>query len=326
MHSPLTKIGIIAFIGIVLFIVACNTKRNAISFPSYFPQENRVLFDTVSDAAIVLGSKLFFDKRLSRDSTVACANCHKPELAFTDGLSISRGLPGHFSRHNSSTLLNVGFSPTFMFDMRAINLDIQPMIPIHDTNEMAMTMPELCIRFNEDKALQDLSDKAYHRKIDAYVITHSLSSFMKSLISSTSKYDKSITLNKSNLLTDNESKGRDIFFEKGACNSCHTAPLFTNHLHYNLGIESNGSIRIGKLGATHREEDRFRFKTPTLRNIEITAPYFHNGQVNTLEKAVSYHLAKERATKDYSPPKLNLDEQRDLVLFLRTLTDESYIK
>jgi cytochrome c peroxidase len=256
---------------------------------------------------------------------VSCASCHKPELAFTDGIPISKGIQGRFSRHNSSTLLNIGFSPTFMFDMRATNLDIQSLIPIHDTNEMDMTMPDLNMRLKSDPDLKKLSMAAYNREIDDYVITHSLASFMKSLISSNSKYDRSLALTSDTLLTDNERHGKIIFFGKGACNSCHTSPLFTNHTHYNLGLEPMGSNRIGKLGATHKEEDRFRFKTPTLRNIEITFPYFHNGKIETLEKAISFHLSKERKTSDYSPPKLNPVEQRDLVLFLHTLTDNNYI-
>lgn len=315
------------FILLVLGLVnSCREKESFIQFPDYFPQKNRIYFDTVSKEAIELGAKFFFDKRLSVDSTIACVSCHKPELAFTDGVPISQGIKGRFSRHNSSTLLNVGFSPTFMFDMRANNLDIQPLIPIHDTNEMGMTIQKVVERYERDSDFQELSMKAYRRKIDPFVVTHSLSAFMKSLISSDSKYDKSKRLNKDSLLSDNEENGKIIFYGKGKCNSCHTAPLFTNHLHYNLGIEPTGSVRIGKLGATHKEKDRFRFKTPSLRNIEITKPYFHNGKVETLQEAISFHLSEDRKTMDYNPPKLNLEEQKDLMLFLRTLTDDSYLK
>ena len=285
-----------------------------------------MLFDSVSQESIDLGSKVFFDKRLSIDSTIACVSCHLPNLAFTDGVPISRGIKGRFSRHNSSTLLNVGFSPTFMFDMRANNLDIQPMIPIHDTNEMGMTIQKVVDRLENDKELQALAMKAYRRKIDPYVVTHSLSAFMKSLISRNTKFDQSLKLNSDSLFNQEERRGKELFFGKGNCNSCHTAPLFTNHLHYNLGLEKKGSSKIGKLGATHNLEDSFRFKTPTLRNISITSPYFHSGSINTLEEAIAFHLLKDRSTKDYDPPKLNLEEQKELMLFLRTLTDENYLK
>ncbi len=315
---------LIIFVAVLFVVNSCH--QEGIKIPKNFPKTNRIFFDSVKMISIELGQKLFFDTRLSRDSTLSCISCHKPELAFTDGVERSKGIFGNFSTRNSSTLINVGYNTSFMADMRATNIEIQPMIPIHDTNEMAMTIQEVVVRLSNDKLLQSMSMKAYKEPINSYTITRSLAAFMKSLLSADTKYDVQDNDTRTNTFTKGENRGKALFFGKGKCNQCHTAPLFTNYKHYNIGIEDSFSNDIGKQGATHKLEDRYRFKVPTLRNISITFPYFHNGKLKSLEDAVSYHLAKERKTMDFDPPKLNYAEKADLILFLRTLTDKSYIK
>lgn len=299
-------------------------RNNPISFPNYFPQENRVYFNTVRLETIELGKKLFFDTRLSSNNQISCASCHLPERAFTDGKKISEGIFGRHSRNNASTLLNVGFSPTFMFDMRAHDLEIQPMIPIHDTNEMNMDMQKLEKKLKKDITYHSLSKRAYMRPLDANIITKSLAAYMKSLISSSSKYDRFLVTEDSSLFSLDERNGKQLFFGKGKCNDCHTAPLFTNYNHYNLGLEDSIFGAVGKMGATHNPLDRARYKTPTLRNIELTYPYFHDGRSETLYDAIDEHIRKERKTRDYHPVNLSNTEKKDLIAFLKTLTDINY--
>lgn len=306
---------------VVLFLASCK-KKLGVTIPDYFPQENRVVFDTISPAHIALGERLFFDPRLSQDSSISCGSCHLPELAFTDGKTISHGIYRRHSRHNSSTLLNIGFSPSFMFDQRATDLEIQPMIPIHDTSEMNMTLPEIMNRLEKDRDINKLSFSAYNQPISSYNIMRSLAAYMRSLISSDSKYDHSITHQDSTILNDLEQKGKTLFFGKGGCNTCHTAPLFTNHLHYNLQMDTKD---IGLMGATHHIEDKYRMKTPSLRNIAITSPYFHHGNISSLEEAITYHVSLERKSIDYSPPVLDSLDRVYLVYFLHSLTDSKYL-
>ncbi len=310
---------------VFLFLFAgCNfLDTKIIHFPSYFPQENRIQFDTITKAQIELGKRLFFDTRLSANNTISCGSCHLPHIAFTDGKKISEGIHGNKSRHNSSTLLNIGFSPTFMFDNRAQNLEIQSLIPLHDTNEMAGNINSISKIFEKDEALQALSQKAYNTPLDGYALTRSLAAFIKSLIASDSKYDDYLMSKDESIFTKEEQLGKTLFFgNKAKCNSCHTAPLFTNHQHYDIGIEKGKDI--GLMGATHKKEDSARFKTPTLRNIAITAPYFHDGSVATLEKLMKIKCSQ--SSKDYVAISLSESEQKQLIAFLKTLTDKKYMQ
>ncbi|MFY7860581.1 MAG: cytochrome-c peroxidase [Chitinophagales bacterium] len=315
----------LALLYVVIFVSACDTSQRKIKIPSYFPQDNIPFFDSVREEEIALGSMLFFDKRLSMDSTVSCSSCHDPNKAFTDGKMVSDGLSGHKSFRNSSTLLNAGFNPTFMFDERAYNIDMVSLIPFFDTNEMGMNWHILDTLFRHDATLNNLSYQAYKQPCNITSISRSLGAFMKSLQANKSKFDVFTTTQNAKIFSYEEIKGKDLFFGKGKCNSCHTAPLFTNHKHYNIGIEKNGSKDLGKTIGTLRKEDMFKFKTPTLRNIEITEPYFHNGKAATLQNAVDFHLSEDRKTADFNPPTLNDTERQNLISFLKCLTDSNYV-
>ena len=310
---------------VLIFISTCDTNQKKNKIPSYFPQDKNQFFDSVRAEEIILGSMLFFDKRLSIDSSVSCSSCHDPKIAFTDGKIVSDGLPSHKSLRNSSTLLNVGFNPTFMFDERAYNIDMVSLIPLLDTNEMGMNWHRLDTLFKQDSTLTKLSYKAYQQPCDIRSITRSLGAFMKSLHSNKSKFDDFTISNNTIIFSTQEIKGKDLFFGKGNCNSCHTAPLFTNHKHYNIGSEKNESKDLGRMVGTLRKEDMFKFKTPTLRNIEITKPYFHNGKAATLQNALDFHLSKDRKTTDFDPPILTTAERQNLISFLKCLTDSNYI-
>lgn len=313
------------YVWFIAILIGCNEKQQTISFPPYFPQQNRIFFDSVRSETIALGERLFFEPRLSRNDKISCASCHLPELAFTDGQKISRGFEGRFSKHNSSTLLNVGFLSSFMFDLGSHNIEIQPIIPLFDTNEMNMTMPDLEEKFKYDTFYQNLSRKVYGRPLNRRTITWALAAYMKSLIAATSRYDSFLGSGDSSILSYEEHLGRRLFFGRAGCNACHTAPLFTDSKHHSLAIEHPHKGRPGVFANTLHAIDWGRFKTPSLRNIAITAPYFHDGRVANLEEAIHYHLAPERATMDYKPVRLNSEEVKALSAFLNTLTDKRYL-
>jgi cytochrome c peroxidase len=314
----------LTFFSILTFFFSCNEKKPVIQFPDYFPQENRIYLDSVRQETIDLGEKLFFDPRLSKNNKISCATCHIPELAFTDGKKISQGFEGRFSKHNSSTLLNVGFLHSFMFDRGSHNIEIQPIIPLLDTNEMNTGFIELEEKFKNDRRYQKLSMETYGRPLNRRTITWALAAYMKSLIASSSKFDSFLKTKDSRLLSSAELRGMNLFFGKGQCNQCHKSPLFTDSEHYNLGLEDSIKGRIGVFANTLIPIDRGRFKTPTLRNIEITSPYFHDGRMDSLEQAIAYHQLPERRTYDFVPVKLSADEVKYIASFLRTLTDRKY--
>lgn len=305
---------------------ACQDVKPFVQFPSYFPQENRIYLDSVRKETVVLGEKLFFDPRLSKNDKISCATCHLPELAFTDGKKISQGFEGRFSKHNSSTLLNIGFLRSFMFDKGSHNIEIQPIIPLLDTNEMNMSLDALDEKFKQDATYQMMSMETYGRPLNRRTITLALAAYMKSLLACTSRYDSFVSSGDSSILSSSERRGMGLFFEKAQCNQCHIAPLFTDSEHYNLGLEDSRKGRLGVFANTLVLADRGRFKTPTLRNIEITFPYFHDGRVDNLEQAIAYHHSPQRNTSDFIPVSLTKDEIQDLSAFLKTLTDKRYKK
>lgn len=314
------RLGTFSFLA---FIFSCS-ENSTINFPDYFPQENRIYLDSVRLETIVLGEKLFFDPRLSKNNKISCATCHLPELAFTDGKRISQGFEGRFSKHNSSTLLNVGFLHSFMFDRGSHNIEIQPIIPLLDTNEMNTGFIELEDKFKNDGDYQKLSMRTYGRSLDRRTITWALAAYMKSLIACDSKFDSFLKTNDTSVLSLLELSGMRLFFGKGQCNHCHKSPLFTDSEHYNLRLEDSIKGRLGVFANTLIPIDRGRFKTPTLRNIEITYPYFHDGRIDDLEQAIAHHQSPERKTNDFTPVKLSMDEIKYLASFLRTLTDRRY--
>lgn len=314
------------FVLTLTWLSACQEVKPFVHFPDYFPQGNRIYLDSVRKETVVLGEKLFFDSRLSKNDKISCATCHLPELAFTDGKKISQGFEGRFSKHNSSTLLNIGFLRSFMFDKGSHNIEIQPIIPLLDTNEMNMSLEALDEKFKQDATYQMMSMETYGRPLNRRTITLALAAYMKSLISCDSKFDSFIKTNDSSILTKVEKSGMAVFFGKGNCNQCHIAPLFTDSEHHNLGLEDSKKGRLGVFANTLVLADRGRFKTPTLRNIEITFPYFHDGRVDNLEQAISYHHSPQRKTSDFIPVSLTLDEVQDLSAFLKTLTDKRYKK
>ena len=310
------------WLSVLYLMTSCH--RPIIDFPSYFPQENRMAFDTISMEQIKLGERLFFDPRLSLNNKISCATCHKPELAFTDGEKISKGFEGNFSLHNSSTLFNIGFHPTLMFDNRSHSLELQPMLPIQDSHEMRETIFHIEEKLKNDRQYQQMSQAAFGDRLSIYNYNRALSAYMKSLISANSTFDLFYKSKDSSVLSPKEKRGMALFFGKGNCSSCHCFPLFTNFQHYNLGLEDSLHGRLGLYRSTHLADDRGRFKTPTLRNIEITSPYFHDGRIQSLDSTLIIHISNQ--TKDYIPPKLSPDEQKDIVVFLKTLTDKRFKK
>jgi cytochrome c peroxidase len=315
---------LIAFICLSL-LFSCDEKRG-INFPDYFPQKNRIYLDSVRPETILLGEKLFFDPRLSINNKISCASCHLPELAFTDGKKISQGVHGRFSRHNSSTLLNVGFLHSFMYDKGSHNIEIQPIIPLLDTNEMGTSFIELENKFKNDKVYQSLSMNVYGRPLNRRTITWALAAYMKSLIACTSRFDSFCRTKDSSVFSREELRGMNLFYGKGKCNKCHTSPLFTDSEHYNLGLEDSIKGRLGVFANTLIRIDRGRFKTPTLRNIEVTSPYFHDGRISNLEETIKYHQLNERSTYDFVPISLSDQEVKCLASFLKTLTDVRFKK
>ncbi|MFN0031415.1 MAG: cytochrome-c peroxidase [Flavobacteriales bacterium] len=279
---------------------------------------------------VLLGRKLFYDVRLSAGQNVSCGTCHVASAAFTDGKKVNAGHSGEALDRNTPTIANMAWSPCFMMECGVPTLELQGLAPLHNSHEMATDMlPQLAI-LNEDEALRDLARAAYQRdSIDPFVVTRALASFQRTLISADSRYDRH-TAGLPNQLNDVELLGMQLFFsEKTNCSSCHSGVLFTDFGLYNIGLYASDTDQ-GLMRKTHLEADHGKFKTPTLRNVELTAPYMHDGSLNTLQDVVAFYNTggQEADNKDDRIRPLNLtqQEQAALVAFLNSLTDYNFVQ
>ncbi|MFZ5928042.1 MAG: cytochrome-c peroxidase [Acidobacteriota bacterium] len=249
---------------------------------------------------IELGRRLFFDRRLSRDGSISCSSCHDPERAFSDGRAVAIGVFGRQGRRNSPALINRGYGRMFFWDGRVSTLEEQVLKPIEDPNEMDLPLSEAAARVG----------------LAPGEISRSLASFVRSILSGGSPFDRYINGDRS-ALTMEQQRGLQIFRGKANCTACHVGPNFTDERLHNTGVAWRDG-RLTDLGA-----GQGNFKTPTLREVARTAPYMHDGSLATLADVVEFYDAGGRANPDLDPEirRLNLssDEKRVLTAFLGTL-------
>ena len=326
----MSKSGRIVFILFLMLIAAFGAYRifstyqiDAGATVGSGELEEDYAFDTKED----FGKALFFDPSLSIDRSTSCANCHKPELAFTDGKVKSEGVGGKLSFRNASSILNVADAPVFMFDAHIKTLEEQAIVPIQDSNEMNMPMGDLIKRLNTVPHYVDAARQLYKRDLDAWVVTRALASFQRTLESKNSEFDR--FLSGDGEISDDVKKGWELF-NSLQCIECHSLPNFTNYEALNNGLYKGYGDDPGKYRIAGDELKTGAFKVPSLRNIALTAPYMHDGSMSTLEEVVN-HYATGGAGGEYQDARirnrtLNSDEKKYLITFLKTLTDTSYLR
>jgi len=288
-----------------------------IGFPApTIPEDNELTWERIE-----LGKKLFFDPILSIDSTISCGSCHKQEFAFADNLAITPGVEDRLGFRNTMSLVNVAYHDFFLREGGVPTLEMQILAPIQDHNEMSFNIVAIAEKLNLDSTYVKASLEAYNRTPDPYVITRAIASFERTMLSGNSNYDNI-------LLNESERKGKDLFFSNElACSSCHGTFLFTNQ-----GIENNGLYEnyedSGRYRLTHLQEDIGKFKVPTLRNIELTAPYMHNGSMETLSDVIDHYASGGKTHFNQSNLitgfTISEIEKMDLINFLKSLTDEEF--
>lgn len=281
-----------------------------------------------SDENIELGRKLFFDTRLSLDGTVSCASCHLPEYAFTDQKEFSRGVNGHQSSRNSPSLLNSIFLKRLMFDAEVQTLEEQALVPLQDTNEMGMIMSDLIDRLIQIPDYANAAQSIYGRDFDAFVLTRSLAAYQRSLISLNSRFDQAERgeINR----TTEEERGWKLFSEELYCTKCHPAPYFTTFVAENNGLYSNYNLDEGRFRINFDSTEIGYFKIPSLRNIELTFPYMHDGSFKSLDEVLTHYAAggNDHVNKSeiIQPFRLSRQNRVDIKSFLVSLTDTTYIQ
>ena len=317
----------------VLFILGCKKDKVTIEefkleYPSYFPTPHYSFEQNeLTRERFDLGKKLFFDPILSLDNTISCGSCHAQTHAFADhNVSFSSGVGGAIGTRNSPSITNMIWQKSFMWDGGVNHIEMFSIAPITNPLEMNETIPGI---------LEKLNNSSYYRKAfkDTYgveevndqVLFRSLTLFMAMIVSADSKYDK-WRQGKVNL-SNSEKDGLDLFRQH--CASCHTEPLFTDHSYRNNGLDSEFND-LGRALITLDPSDNGKFKVPSLRNIELTYPYMHDGRFWSLDEVMDHYSEGVHASETLDPLltngiSLNNEEKSALLAFLKTLTDYSLL-
>ena len=251
-------------------------------------------------AKVELGKMLFFDPRLSGDNKMSCATCHIPNKAFGDGLAVSPGAGGKLLERNTPTCLNVGFFESYFWDGRAGGLEEQALGPIQSPVEMNQDLDELEAELGAISGYVAEFNKAFSTKPNRQGIAKALAAFQRTLVTGPSPFDRFLK-GEEDALSEEAQAGLKLFRGEAGCINCHHGPLLSDDKFYRLGVSHKDE---GRAKVTGKKEDRFRFRTPTLRNIAETGPYMHDGSQKTLEDVVTYYY---RGIPDSGPDGLPPD-------------------
>lgn len=308
----------------------------SLDIPDYFPELSYDLSQNPpTQNGFVLGKKLFYDGRLASDGVVSCGFCHIQAFAFTHHTHItSHGVNGAIGKRNAQPLHNLAFMEEFNWDGAASHLDAQPIIPITSEEEMNNTFNNITTTLSQDPEYVELFAAAFDNgQIDPDNILKALSQFMLMMVSADSKYDRYLR-NDGTTLTANENAGLVLFDTK--CSSCHSGVLQTDQTFRNNGLSLDPEFNdVGRLRVSGQPMDSLKFKVPSLRNIEATFPYMHDGRMPDLEAVLDHYATGVVESPTLDPLLRNDDgslgiplteeEKSQIIAFLKTLTDDNFI-
>ncbi len=284
----------------------------------------------ITEEGFQLGRKLFYDPELSRDNTISCANCHLQYTGFTHvDHAVSHGIEGRKGTRNSPVLINLAWNSSFHWDGGVNHLDVQALNPIEHFAEMDNTLKNVLDYVNSSKQYRGEFFNAFGDSVaSSKTLLQAFSQFTTSLVSSNSKYDQ-FTRGEVEF-TAQEKNGLKLFDQH--CNSCHIAPLFNSNDFASNGLSIDPTLNdLGRYGITKVGTDSLKFRIPTLRNIEHTYPYMHDGRYRKLREVVKYYADELDQINPYLSEKLKADmhltetDQKDLIAFLCTLTDRTFL-
>jgi cytochrome c peroxidase len=280
----------------------------------------------LTSSRVALGRRLFFEQRLSRDGSVACASCHAPNRAFTDGRERPLGVGGVPGRRNAPTLVNRAYGRSFFWDGRAASLEEQALQPMVSPREMGNTHQEIVRRLARDPGYRRDFQRAFGiAGVTIERVAQAIAAFERTLVAGNSAFDRFATLGDPTALSPEARRGLELFGGKARCTVCHEPPLFTDERFHNTGVawRSAPPSDSGRYAVTVQTEDIGAFKTPTLREVALTAPYMHDGSVATLEEVVDFYdrggVANPYLDPLVQPLQLTREEKRALLAFLRSL-------
>lgn len=346
--------AIFLFLGIVTVFVTCTHPSEEapvqtpypLVIPPFFPPMDIPANNPLTVEGVNLGRYLFWEKKLSGNNTMSCGTCHMPEHGFSDSARYSTGIFGDLGNRQAMPLINMGWSPTYFWDGRSVTLEQQVEEPITNPIEMAENWETALAELANDPIYPPLFYKAFgSTEITKEGVVKAIASFMRTMISANSKFDKQRI--GQYVFTPSEFNGYTLFLTEGGspdqvpggsfgadCFHCHGfgAMQFSDYLFHNNGLDASFTD-LGRGAISGSVFDNGKFKTPTLRNIELTGPYMHDGRFTTLEQVINHYNSGGVPSETIDPfmkfttGGLQLSEQAkaDLIAFLKCLTDTSFI-
>ncbi len=351
------------FILIIFAIISCKEpvelppeeEAFELNAPVYFGEfNNRIPEDNpMTEKGFQLGRMLFYETKLSGDNSMSCGSCHEQKKAFTDGLAVSEGITGESGKVSAMSLVNMLWSEKFTWVGAMPSLEIQSLEPITNPIEMHSSLEDAVAKLEDDGYSELFAGVFGTPEINQDRIAKALSQFQRALISSNSKYDQK--LRGEYQPTQQELRGEQLFFTHpipgqlrgGNCGDCHLGPLTSGAIDglqgfHNNGLDNDEEMDEGLMSVSGKPGDKGRFKTPSLRNIALTAPYMHDGRFATLEEVIEHYdngihqsstldvliiegSNENQASGDQPQLFLSDQEKADIIAFLHMLTDEEFI-
>ena len=284
--------------------------------------------NALTPARAELGKALFFDPRLSADGNLSCASCHSPLFGWSDGMPTAKGTKSKVLGRASPTIVNTAYNTLQMWDGRKASLEDQALGPMESMDEMAMDLGLLFKWLNAEPGYQAMFAKAYPGEaIDGKTVAKGLASFERTVLSNNSPFDRWLK-GDAKAMSQQQIKGFRLFTDsaKGNCAACHQAPNFTDGGFHNIGLASNDHPNpdVGRFAIKPIAAAKGAFKTPTLRDIGLSAPYFHDGSAATLAQVVEHYrkggVSKANLSKNIMPLPLNDEEAAAIMAFMQALT------
>lgn len=309
------KIFIIIIIGVAIFSIQSFRKGNE-----------------PTDKA-ELGKLLFFDPMLSKDKTVSCASCHKPDYAFADTLPVSLGVGGKKGVRNTPSSMNLLLQQTFFWDGRAKTLEEQALAPINNPDEMNLHLDSALQRLKQSNTYNAYFKKIFKSEPTLQDLAAAIAAFERTLETSDSPFDEWKFSDNAGAVSDAVKRGFIVFNEKGNCIKCHFGADFTQPDFRNIGLFNGKNLNdSGRAAITGIKADLGKFKIGSLRNVAITAPYMHNGMFKTLDEVIEFYNDTKKVVPDAvntdsllaKPLNLTAQEKSDLKAFMVSLTDKRF--
>jgi cytochrome c peroxidase len=344
MHEPARLVKCLALVLTLSVWGAANFRGQdrlvaprALGLPTVIPPSD----NPTTPAKVALGRKLFFDKRLSADNSISCASCHDPNHGFSEPRAVSIGVRGVLGERNTNTLLNIAFTSPLMWDGRATTLEEQSLLPFLSPTEFDLPPEKAAIKLRR-QGYSELFQQVFGEDVTVNNLAKALAAYQRSLAAGGAPFDRYLFQKDANAISPEARRGFDVFLE-AKCDACHLIMtegfhpfamkhvLFTDDKFHNLGVGTDKHHPdLGRYTVTGLDEDWGRFRTPTLRNVALTAPYFHDGSAATLADVIEVYDQGGKPNRNLDPAlrplKLSSQQKQDLVRFLESLTSSGIVE